>query len=284
VCDFGFTAEVETEKVRHNKTRSSSDSRRSHSKRSNKEEKDQRESSITRKSRTTTRDPRRIAPDPPSYYQRKMQGDKYDSPKGRSSKSKLSVDTHAQSSTPRTAASTPVSPGVRNDVDMRSPGGRKSPAAKKSPVAKIDAAAAPIPDFITQTDKFGNASTPRSAGAVVQARHEHPDGAKPHLHVDKQGKLTEKGEGLDACTETLLDSFRIMCCCLAPDDESPETASDKGDKEEVVDTIPRLLPTLHPDDQGKKCLVLDLDETLVHSSFRAVPGADFVIPVQVRVL
>ena len=35
-------------------------------------------------------------------------------------------------------------------------------------------------------------------------------------------------------------------------------------------------------DQGKKCLALDLDETLVHSSFRAVQGADFVIPVQVR--
>jgi TFIIF-interacting CTD phosphatase-like protein len=41
------------------------------------------------------------------------------------------------------------------------------------------------------------------------------------------------------------------------------------------------LGALHPEDSGKKCLVLDLDETLVHSSFRAVPGADFVIPVQV---
>ena len=42
-----------------------------------------------------------------------------------------------------------------------------------------------------------------------------------------------------------------------------------------------MLPPLAPEDRGKKCLVLDLDETLVHSSFKPVANADFIIPVEI---
>jgi len=43
-----------------------------------------------------------------------------------------------------------------------------------------------------------------------------------------------------------------------------------------------LLPPLAPAFAGRKCLVLDLDETLVHSSFKLIPQADYVVPVEIE--
>ncbi|KAG7105328.1 phosphatase PSR2 like protein [Verticillium longisporum] len=43
-----------------------------------------------------------------------------------------------------------------------------------------------------------------------------------------------------------------------------------------------LLPPIAPEFKGKKCLVLDLDETLVHSSFKILHQADFTIPVEIE--
>ncbi|UJR31163.1 hypothetical protein I4U23_018670 [Adineta vaga] len=42
-----------------------------------------------------------------------------------------------------------------------------------------------------------------------------------------------------------------------------------------------LLPTLRSNERVKICLVIDLDETLVHSSFKPVPNADFIVPVEI---
>lgn len=43
-----------------------------------------------------------------------------------------------------------------------------------------------------------------------------------------------------------------------------------------------LLPPLQPSLKGRKCLILDLDETLVHSSFKILNQADFTIPVEIE--
>lgn len=229
-----------------------------------------------------------------------------------------------------TAEQNPTTPpGVRGHSDLRSPGVRKTPTAVGgfsndfSDEPPTNEHQSFIPDFITQTDRFGNATTPRSAEGIQAARRMHPSGPEPNLHVEG-GALVEAShdatvkEGVKEAEadayETILDGFRMMCCCLLPDENNapPGALSDSNNDDPMRNSVSpvgystrghdapllfeedsalrngnnpdkiKLLPNLHHDDHGKKCLVLDLDETLVHSSFRAVPGADFVIPVQVR--
>ncbi|KAK6166577.1 hypothetical protein SNE40_023233 [Patella caerulea] len=42
-----------------------------------------------------------------------------------------------------------------------------------------------------------------------------------------------------------------------------------------------LLPPVRHTNMHKKCVVIDLDETLVHSSFKPISNADFIVPVEI---
>ncbi|KAG8842248.1 hypothetical protein FRB91_004290 [Serendipita sp. 411] len=51
----------------------------------------------------------------------------------------------------------------------------------------------------------------------------------------------------------------------------------------IVDGKPKpLLPPLAEKHKGRKCLVLDMDETLLHSSFKMMPQHDFTVPVEIE--
>ncbi|XP_063069292.1 uncharacterized protein LOC134460719 isoform X2 [Engraulis encrasicolus] len=78
--------------------------------------------------------------------------------------------------------------------------------------------------------------------------------------------------------------------------QEDESEDDEEEEEEEEDTEPcqcefcvpteevpakPLLPQIKSKDAGKICVVIDLDETLVHSSFKPVNNADFIIPVEI---
>ncbi|XP_035595015.1 carboxy-terminal domain RNA polymerase II polypeptide A small phosphatase 2-like [Oncorhynchus keta] len=85
--------------------------------------------------------------------------------------------------------------------------------------------------------------------------------------------------------------FKALFCCLRgaqaapkPLPPSQDALLEPQDNGDVVklSSGPSLLPEMIPQDQGKICVVIDLDETLVHSSFKPISNADFIVPVEIE--
>ncbi|XP_008555504.1 carboxy-terminal domain RNA polymerase II polypeptide A small phosphatase 1 [Microplitis mediator] len=84
--------------------------------------------------------------------------------------------------------------------------------------------------------------------------------------------------------------LRSLLCCLGRGRGSGSSKSSKASslQGEGRGTPPPgtrspryLLPPVRHQDMHKKCMVIDLDETLVHSSFKPINNADFVVPVEI---
>lgn len=73
------------------------------------------------------------------------------------------------------------------------------------------------------------------------------------------------------------NSANVGCCSRFKKQTAPSETGTEENPDPNVDpaSLPPLLPPPAPEDKNKICLVLDLDETLVHSSFLSIPHADF---------
>ncbi|XP_029974500.1 carboxy-terminal domain RNA polymerase II polypeptide A small phosphatase 2 isoform X2 [Salarias fasciatus] len=88
--------------------------------------------------------------------------------------------------------------------------------------------------------------------------------------------------------------FKALFCCLRAQDgskppsppptppPSQQALLESQENGSVVKGEASLLPVVQVQDQGKICVVIDLDETLVHSSFKPISNADFVVPVEIE--
>jgi len=81
--------------------------------------------------------------------------------------------------------------------------------------------------------------------------------------------------------------YQKLCCCFFPqreEDSQGNIVSSYHLQEAVV--VPETSAATHyllgdSKKPGKKTLVLDLDETLLHSSFKPIPDPDFIVPVEI---
>ncbi|XP_024894748.1 CTD small phosphatase-like protein [Pteropus alecto] len=150
----------------------------------------------------------------------------------------------------------------------------------------------------------GNRGTPRCKELLLSSfylRTSGPSAPTPLLW----GRAPGAGEKASQCnvslkkqrSRSILSSF--FCCFRDYNVEAPPTSNpsllpplveengglQKGDQRQVI-PIPSppakyLLPEVTVLDYGKKCVVIDLDETLVHSSFKPISNADFIVPVEI---
>lgn len=71
-----------------------------------------------------------------------------------------------------------------------------------------------------------------------------------------------------------------LLCCFRPN-ANQQTPPCPPEENGRCNTKDRLLPQARHQDVHKLCMIIDLDETLVHSSFKPISNADFVVPVEI---
>ncbi|KAJ7188342.1 HAD-like domain-containing protein [Mycena filopes] len=173
------------------------------------------------------------------------------------------------------AATSPV-PDVEPVVDS------KPQELSAPPVVPVDELMAPP----TPVSLLSPAETEGVTSGAVQPPGSTGESVLHHPHPAKRDSVVPTNDGDDRESDTSYTDDEDM------DDVNVDDAQDEEDRLIMnggagipigPDGVPKpLLPPISPQHVGRKCLVLDLDETLVHSSFKSIQQADYVVPVEIE--
>ena len=110
------------------------------------------------------------------------------------------------------------------------------------------------------------------------------------VQLSKRSKLTGS---ITSTSEKIIQTLRVgnaaavqpqpnlNQCTLTQGYEQNVKEEEMESKTSSTDSF-YLLPAICSQDVNKKCVVIDLDETLVHRSFKPVKNADFIVPVDIE--
>ncbi|KAF0734313.1 hypothetical protein AaE_009159, partial [Aphanomyces astaci] len=150
-------------------------------------------------------------------------------------------------------------------------------------------------------DEEPSAQPPSPLASLVHQTDRHGKHS-PHPHQDAL-KVKPTTSSIDTRNPQqpggISKLFANICSCLGLAEQQQQQLAQQQQQqhmqyrkqpsqhEKQVETrqgqeVRRIMSTPFPGDEGKKCLVLDLDETLVHSSFKPIPNPDYVIPVEIE--
>ncbi|RXN26888.1 carboxy-terminal domain RNA polymerase II polypeptide A small phosphatase 2-like isoform X1 [Labeo rohita] len=131
----------------------------------------------------------------------------------------------------------------------------------------------PLPgDPIRNDQQFQGAPPSRSKAKQYAEKHKNHQVNKSSPHKPGSRNIFKK----------------LICCLRAQDAQLPTSPTHDAllapEDNGTIAKIPGecLLPAVTSQDQGKICVVIDLDETLVHSSFKPISNADFIVPVEIE--
>ncbi|TYZ63476.1 hypothetical protein PybrP1_006644 [[Pythium] brassicae (nom. inval.)] len=156
-------------------------------------------------------------------------------------------------------------------------------AAKGSPTKKqlADLTPNPLASIVHQADRSG-----KQMAALSVTTGRAATASTPRM-VQRGESESASGQGsfrnLFANIWSALGISEQQAAAQKASGLSPSKAKAAGGaSRHVVELRKSVLPPLAAQDAGKKCLVLDLDETLVHSSFKPTHNPDYVIPVEIE--